>query len=138
MGKLLILQNYYKLLKLLRCEEEKLTHWANQNDTLDLDPLVLQESSQQLHPRPTYMEVKLLKITTVCKYAWQLYKNIITYISCHWRKKVQYFQKSEKQCHMFRVLNEPVCELGSQVISLFLGILICKGDERLKFFSSEY
>ena len=40
----------------------------------------------------------------------------------------QYLQQSEQQSHMFRVLNELVCELDSQVICLLLGVLICEGD----------
>lgn len=60
----------------MRCGEEKLTHGADQNDTLDLDALVLQESSQQLHSRPTYVEVKLLKTTSVHKYVRQLFREI--------------------------------------------------------------
>lgn len=40
--------------------EKKLTHGADQNDSLDLWALVLKESSQQLHSGPPYMEVKLL------------------------------------------------------------------------------
>lgn len=48
----------------------------------------------------------------------------------------EYLQQSEEQGHMLGVLNEPVCELGSQVICLLLGILICEGDPRLKLVTS--
>lgn len=43
-----------------------------------------------------------------------------------------YLQKSKQQSHVFWILNELVCELGSQVIRLFLGILICQGNGKLK------
>lgn len=66
-------------MKRIRCGEDTLTHGADQNDTLNLDTLVLQESSQQLYPGPTYMEVKLLKkkkITSMLKYVRQLFRQI--------------------------------------------------------------
>ena len=38
-----------------------LTHRADQDDTLDLVTLVLQQSGEQLHSWPPHVEVKLLK-----------------------------------------------------------------------------
>lgn len=38
-----------------------LTHWADQDDALDLVTLVLQQSGEQLHSGPPHVEVKLLK-----------------------------------------------------------------------------
>lgn len=45
---------------------------------------------------------------------------------------VQYLQQSEKQGHVFGVLNERVCELGTQVVCLLLGSLICEADCKMK------
>lgn len=52
----------------------------------------------------------------------------------HWNKT--YLQKRKQQSHMFWILNELVCKLGSQIICLFLGILICQGDGRLQLVTS--
>ena len=41
-----------------------LTHWADQDDGLQLDTLVLQKDGQQLHTGPPHMKVKLLEQQT--------------------------------------------------------------------------
>lgn len=43
-----------------------------------------------------------------------------------------YLQQSEKQGHVLGFLDELVCEVGSQVICLFLGALICQGRMEAK------
>lgn len=70
------------------------------------------------------------KITTVNKY-----KQLLQQIKLHVHLATgaatfQYLQQSEKQGHMLSVLDELVCEMGTQVICLLLGVLICK--ERTK------
>lgn len=108
--------------------KEKFTHGADQDDTLHLWPLVLQQSRQQLHPRPTHMEVKFLKNktkkTTINRQAIN-HINVRTNSSGN-RKEVQYLQKGEEKSHVFWVLNELVCKLGTKIIDLLLSVLICE------------
>ena len=40
------------------------THGADEDNALQLSTLILQQGSQQLHPRPSHMEIKLLQHAT--------------------------------------------------------------------------
>lgn len=80
------------------------------------------------------MEIELLEIATMQKYIRQWIKQTLNLPPE--QNLYQYLQKSEKQGHMFRILNELLGELGSQVICLLLSILIYEGDQRLKLVMS--
>lgn len=65
-------------------EVDKLTQGADQNDALDLGTLVFEESSQQLHPRPAHMEVKLLQSQQQQHTHWTAVQTyVLTQTPCH-------------------------------------------------------
>lgn len=74
------------------------------------------------------MEIELLENATMQKYIRQWIKQTLKNGLPPEQNPYQYLQKSEKQGHMFRILNELLGELGSQVICLLLSILIYEGD----------